>query len=77
MEFKYFIIVVFCLILTSCTQKSYDPVDLVNPDIGGISPLLETTVPLVNLPNSMMRIHRLPGNYQAKKIKGFPYGLYD
>ena len=48
---------------------------MVNPDIGGISPLLETTVPLVNLPNSMMRIHRLPGNYQAEKIKGFPFIL--
>ena len=35
--------------------------------------MLETTVPLVNLPNSMMRIHRLPGNYQAEKINGFPF----
>ena len=48
---------------------------VVNPNIGGISPLLETTVPLVNLPNSMMRIHRLPGNYQAEKINGFPFIL--
>ena len=63
------------LILISCAQKSDDPVDLVNPNIGGISPLLETTVPLVNLPNSMMRIHRIPGNYQAEKIKGFPFIL--
>jgi len=37
--------------------------------------LLETTVPLVNLPNSMMRIHRLPGNYLSEKIKGFPFIL--
>jgi predicted alpha-1,2-mannosidase len=63
------------LILTSCAQKNDSPVDLVNPNIGGISPLLETTVPLVNLPNSMMRIHRIPGNYQAEKIKGFPFIL--
>lgn len=63
------------LILASCSQKSDGPVDLVNPNIGGISPLLETTVPLVNLPNSMMRIHRIPGNYQAEKIKGFPFIL--
>ena len=69
------LISVLCLFQTACTQKSGDPVDLVNPDIGGISPLLETTVPLVNLPNSMMRIHRLPGNYQAEKIKGFPFIL--
>lgn len=61
------------LITFSCTKTSSQPVDFVNPNIGGISPLLETTVPLVNLPNSMMRIHRLPGNYQAEKVKGFPF----
>lgn len=66
---------VFYLVLSSCVQKSQDPIDLVNPNIGGISPLLETTVPLVNLPNSMMRIYRLPGNYQAEKVTGFPFIL--
>jgi predicted alpha-1,2-mannosidase len=63
------------IILSSCSKRSSDPVDFVNPDIGGISPLLQTTVPLVNLPNSMMRIHRLPGNYQAEMINGFPFIL--
>ena len=66
---------VFSLMLLSCTESRVDPVDLVNPNIGGISPLLETTVPLVNLPNSMMRIHRLPGNYLAEKISGYPFIL--
>ena len=60
------------MILTSCTQKGTDPVDFVNPNIGGIPPLLQPTVPLVSLPNSMMRIHRIPGNYQAEKISGYP-----
>jgi predicted alpha-1,2-mannosidase len=60
----------FCL---AACQQVKSPVDFVNPNIGGISPLLETTVPLVNLPNSMMRVHRLPGNYQAEKVSGFPF----
>jgi predicted alpha-1,2-mannosidase len=64
-----------CILLSSCGGRKIDPVDLVNPNIGGISPLLETTVPLVSMPNSMMRIHRLPGNYQAEKIYGFPFIL--
>ena len=68
MKYNFLLVPAFCLILTSCSQKSSDPVDFVNPNIGGISPLLETTVPLVNLPNSMMRINRLPGNYQAEQI---------
>ncbi len=69
-----FLFFFYCAIL-SCTRVSNDPVDYVNPCIGGISQLLETTVPLVNLPNSMMRIHRLPGNYQAEKVTGFPFIL--
>jgi predicted alpha-1,2-mannosidase len=73
MKFKYFVIPILMLFVTSCGTKHLDPVDLVNPNIGGISPLLQTTVPLVSLPNSMMRIHRIPGNYQAEKIEGFPF----
>lgn len=68
-------IVVCNLILGSCSVKSTDPVDYVNPAIGGMPPLLQPTVPLISLPNSMMRIHRLPGNYQAEKISGFPFLL--
>jgi predicted alpha-1,2-mannosidase len=66
------ILSLFYLLLSSCGRMPQDPVDFVNPDIGGISPLLETTVPLVDLPNSMMRIYRMPGNYLAEKISGFP-----
>ncbi len=73
MNLKCFLIPSLFLFIVSCKTKSVDPVDLVNPNIGGISPLLQTTVPLVSLPNSMMRIHRLPGNYQAEKIDGFPF----
>jgi predicted alpha-1,2-mannosidase len=69
-----FLVGIFLMFL-SCTRNSNDPVDYVNPNIGGIAPLLQTTVPLVDLPNSMMRIHRLPGNYQAEKIAGFPFIL--
>lgn len=65
----------YCILMLSSCQQQKAPVDYVNPNIGGISPLLETTVPLVNLPNSMMRVHRLPGNYQAEKVSGFPFIL--
>jgi len=75
MRIMYLIVAVLCLLITSCSQQSSDPVDFVNPNIGGISQLLETTVPLVDLPNGMMRIYRLPGNYQAEKINGFPFIL--
>jgi len=54
-------------------QKLNQPVDYVNPNIGGISPILATTVPLVSVPNSMMRVHKMPGEYQSEKINGFPF----
>jgi predicted alpha-1,2-mannosidase len=73
MKIRILLLLLSVLIIISCAKKSSEPVDFVNPNIGGISPLLETTVPLVNLPNSMMRIHRLPGNYQAEKVIGFPF----
>jgi predicted alpha-1,2-mannosidase len=71
----YLLVVALGLIAGSCSDKISESVDYVNPNIGGIAPLLQTTVPLINLPNSMMRIHRLPGNYQAEKISGFPFML--
>jgi predicted alpha-1,2-mannosidase len=75
MQYKYLIIPALCILFASCTNESKDPVDYVNPNIGGHPPLLQPTVPLVSLPNSMMRIHRLPGGYQAEKINGFPFIL--
>ncbi len=72
MKFRGFFVTVLCLFLLSCSEKGTNPVDFVNSAIGGISPLLETTVPLVNLPNSMMRIYRMPGNYLSEKVSGFP-----
>ena len=75
MIYKNLIIPAVCMIIASCIQNSNDPVDYVNPNIGGFPPLLQPTVPLVSLPNSMMRIHRLPGGYQAEKISGFPFLL--
>lgn len=75
MHYKYLIITALCMLIASCTQNGNDPVDYVNPNIGGFPPLLQPTVPLVSLPNSMMRIHRLPGGYQSEKISGFPFIL--
>jgi len=74
MKFNLSLLLSSMILLASCSDNQ-QPADIVNPNIGGISQLLETTVPLVSLPNSMMRIHRLPGNYQAEKIEGFPFIL--
>jgi predicted alpha-1,2-mannosidase len=56
-----------------------DPVDYVNPNIGGIGQLLTATVPYVQCPHGMARIAPIttPGitdRYLADKIVGFPAG---
>ena len=50
-------------------------VDYVNPNIGGIGHMLEPTIPLVHLPNSMMRISKEPNGYQSEKISHFPFSI--
>ncbi|HKK41232.1 MAG TPA: GH92 family glycosyl hydrolase, partial [Bacteroidales bacterium] len=75
MKFRIFIVPVLCFLLSSCGNENTEPVDFVNPDIGGMSPLLETTVPLVDLPDGMMRVYRTPGSYLPERVDGFPFIL--
>lgn len=67
------------LLPSAMAQQKKDPVDYVDPNIGGIGQLLQPTYPLVYLPYSMMRISPIttPGikdRYLADKIYGFPGG---
>ncbi|HWC00195.1 MAG TPA: hypothetical protein VG672_25980, partial [Bryobacteraceae bacterium] len=60
-------------------QRAKEPVDEVNPNIGGIGHLLQPTSPLVQLPHGMARLAPVttPGvtdRYLADKIYGFPAG---
>lgn len=53
-------------------SSSKDPVDYVNPYMGNISHLLVPTYPIVNLPNSMLRVYPQRGDYTSDKIHGLP-----
>jgi predicted alpha-1,2-mannosidase len=60
-------------------QRSKEPVDYVNPNIGGIGHLLQATTPWVQLPHAMTKLAPVttPGvtdRYLAGKIYGFPLG---
>jgi predicted alpha-1,2-mannosidase len=59
-------------------QLQKQPVDYVNPEIGGISILLTSTEPYVQYPHGMARLAPImPGasdHYLADKIFGFPAG---
>ena len=60
---------------TKINPEKFEPVEYVNPDIGGMSHLLVPTLPLVHLPNSMMRISRQPQGYDQEKITHFPINI--
>ena len=70
---------VVALVLVGCSRQTKEPVDYVNPNIGGIGHMLTATSPTVQLPYSMMRIApittpRITDRYLADKIYGFPAG---
>ena len=63
----------------AAAQTAKQPVDYVNPNIGGIGQLLTATVPWVQYPYGMARVAPVttPGiadRYLADKIYGFPAG---
>src|ERR1700674_2585918 len=73
------VIAVLALVLSASAQRNKEPVDYVNPNIGGIGQLLSATSPNVIMPYGMMRISPIttPGisdRYLADKIYGFPAG---
>src|SRR5512140_247747 len=63
------------MLLTSCTNKSVEPVDRVNPYIGNISHLLVPTYPTVHVPNSMVRFYPERDNFTTNKMQGFPLNV--
>lgn len=63
------------LILTSCSDSGFEPVDYVNPYIGNISHLLVPTYPTVHIPNSMVRFYPDRDNYTSSTMQGFPLNV--
>jgi predicted alpha-1,2-mannosidase len=51
---------------------AFSPVDFVNPYIGGISQELVSTVPVMQLPNSMMRVGVNRGDFTSPILAGLP-----
>lgn len=69
------VIILFCIVLNSCSGTVREPVDYVNPYIGNISHLLVPTYPTVHLPNSMVRFYPDRENYTSNLISGFPLNI--
>ncbi len=69
----------FGIITAAAAQTAKQPVDYMDPNIGGIGQLLKATIPWVQYPYGMARVAPIttPGitdRYLADKIFGFPAG---
>lgn len=76
--YKFRIILLSLLIITACNKV--DVTHYVNPNIGGVAPLLTTKCPTVHRPHSMARVFPVtkPGlgdRYLSDKIYGFAVNM--
>ncbi len=68
-------IVIFTILLLGCKFQGgtkMEPVDYVNPFMGGISHLLKPTYPTVHLPNSLLRVYPERNDVTDDVIPGLP-----
>ncbi len=79
-RFLFVVVLIFNLFAHAQSRKTAkDPVDYVDPNIGGIGQLLTATIPYVQCPHGMARLAPIttPGitdRFLADKIYGFPAG---
>lgn len=67
--------VLLCVVLLfSCAEssKKVDNLQYVDPQIGGVAPLLQPTRPRMHIPNSMVRMYPDRKDYRDDQIHSFP-----
>ena len=67
--------IVLCVVLLfSCKGRTnqVDNIQYVDPQIGGVAPLLQPTRPRMHIPNSMVRMYPDRKDYRDDQIRSFP-----
>ncbi|MBE0674635.1 MAG: GH92 family glycosyl hydrolase [Bacteroidales bacterium] len=72
-------VVIFLVLLSSCQKgtREVDNLKFVDPDIGGIAPLLQPTRPRMHVPFSMVRMYPVRKDYRDDRIESFPLIVRD
>lgn len=67
-------VVILIILLGSCQERAreVDNLKFVDPQIGGIAPLLQPTRPRMHIPFSMVRMYPVRKDYRADQIESFP-----
>ncbi|MDR2473579.1 MAG: glycoside hydrolase family 92 protein [Tannerella sp.] len=63
---------ILLLLMTACGYAQQDPVDYVDPTIGGVGVLLQPTRPTVHLPCQMIRVYPMNNDRLDDRIQYFP-----
>ena len=72
-------IIFIIMLFSSCaeTTKQVDNLKYVDPQIGGVAPLLQPTRPRMHIPNSMVRMYPVRKDYRDDQIVSFPLIVRD
>ena len=63
------------LLLLAALADRRDPVDWVNPDVGGMSQLLVPTYPTTSRPNGMLRVYPQRESFASPYLSGLPLAV--
>jgi len=67
-------IIITIMLFSSCNESTNQVNNLryIDPQIGGIAPLLQPTRPRMHIPNSMVRMYPARKDYRDDQIRSFP-----
>jgi predicted alpha-1,2-mannosidase len=79
---KYKFVSILFLITIACISckseyKSGDNLQYIDPQIGGVAPLLKPTKTRMNIPNAMVRMNPERKDYRDDQIRSFPLTAYN
>ena len=80
LKYKYLSISILgALVIISCksNQISNDGVQYIDPQIGGVAPLLKPTKTRMHIPNAMVRVNPERKDYLDDRIRSFPLTAYN
>jgi predicted alpha-1,2-mannosidase len=80
LKFKFiFVLFLVAVVFNSCKSEysSTDNVRFIDPQIGGVAPLLKPTKTRMHIPNSMVRVNPERKDYRDDQIRSFPLTAYN
>jgi predicted alpha-1,2-mannosidase len=74
-----FVLLIAIVVINSCKSEhsSIDNIRFIDPQIGGVAPLLKPTKTRMHIPNAMVRVNPERKDYRDDQIRSFPLTAYN